>query len=537
MPTHTLPRGAALVLASVSLVTAACAPATRPEPGPAAVTAAPAAIYLGRPYNAPPPIHTGADGVLRARLTADTGSFRADGADRPAVMYNGTMNPPVLRMSPGDSVDMHVTNAMPAGYQPYTAWTNYHYHGFNVPSMPPADNVVFIRIPQDSTYNYRFSLGDSIPQGMHWYHPHPHGISQMQLQRGLSGAIAVGDVLGQAGYDSTAIAERFMLIRDFSWYTDGPNPWASCWGPNYPYTLMNGQPLTHLTMRPGETQFWRIGNVGSDRVYNLQLRGKRSGRIPFHVVARDGNLAARQYATDSLLVVPGNRFEVLVTAPAVPDTLQFWSPELDRDPTCTFPAATFAWVTVEPGAGPAPRPVALATAGSASQADTLRMLRAVARPDTFSVVFSRSTAGGTLRFLINDSVYSPSRVDRYVPIGTPQEWTLVNDDDDLHAFHIHQGDFQVVAQRDSGSVAWTPVDPNGRIDTILVPRHGAVKVRFVYTNPELAGMFVYHCHMLFHEDAGMMQNLCLYDPNSDRSPAEQCANPFGGGGHAGHGMH
>jgi suppressor of ftsI len=526
---------AALALAAAPLLATACTrpPASTPAPGPAAQ---PQAIYLGRPYAAPQPIHS-SGGVFSTRLVADTGSYVADGQPRPTVMFNRTMNPPVLRMSPGDRVDMRVMNAMPDSAQSYTAWTNYHYHGFNVPPMPPGDNVVFIEIGQDSSYQYQFPLSRDIPQGLHWYHPHPHGISQMQVQRGMSGVISVGNVLGEAGYDSAAIAERFLLLRDFSWYTPDAGPWNACWGPNRPFPLMNGQPLTHMTARPGETQFWRIANVGSDRVYNLQLRGKKSGRLPFHVIARDGNLSAVEYDTDSLMIAPGNRYEVLVRAPATADTLQFWSPALDRDPTCTFPAVTFANVTVDAGA-PRMQAVAFETEGSSVQADTMRMLREVARPDTFTVVFSRYASGDTLNFLINDSVYSPTRTDRTIAVGAPQEWTIVNDDDDLHAFHIHQGDFQVVAQRDSGSAVWEPVDPNGRIDTILVPRHAAVKIRFVYTSAQLAGMFVYHCHMLFHEDRGMMQNLCLYDPNSGKTPAEQCANPFssgsGGGMHGGH---
>jgi FtsP/CotA-like multicopper oxidase with cupredoxin domain len=252
-----------------------------------------------------------------------------------------------------------------------------------------------------------------------------------------------------------------------------------------------------------------------------------------------------EYDVDSIMLSPGNRWEVLVTAPAVTDTLQLWTPPLDRDSEgCTFPPATFAYVTV--GANQqllgAPRAMAFDTEGSEAQRDTIRMLRAATNPDTFTVIFSRKTVGNNTAFLINDSVYSPTRTDKTIPINQVQEWTVINDDFDLHAFHIHQGDFLVVAQRDSGSTVWEPLPPNGRIDTIMIPRHGAVKIRFVYTDPRLAGMFVFHCHMLFHEDRGMMQNLCLYDPNSGKTPDQQCANPFasmggmGGGGHGGHVM-
>ncbi|HYH83369.1 MAG TPA: multicopper oxidase family protein [Longimicrobium sp.] len=486
---------------------------------------------LGAPYNAPAEVRTGAGGVFRAAITASDGGLLGGGRTMPTVVYNGRINADVLRMDPGDSLDIVVRNALrpdSANYK-FVSWTNFHYHGFNVSPMPPADNVTFIRIGRDSSFHYQFRLPQSISPGLYWYHPHPHGISQMQVQRGMSGPISVGNVLEKVGY-SSYIPERFLMFRDFS-YVGTNSPTASCWGPsNVPYPLMNGQPLTHMTMEAGGTQFWRIANVGSDRVFNLKVRNTRGGRMQFRVIARDGNAVAEQYVTDSIYLVPGNRWEVLVKGPILPtDTLELYSEAVRRDAGCVMPRVTFAWITSFRFLRSPAAPVALTMLGSPEQADTIRMLREAVTVHRDTMNFTQNPDS----FFINKVTYNPNRIDKTIAIGEVQEWDLNNDSNDLHAFHIHQGDFLVVAERDSGSTAWRPVTRKERLDTVFMPRGGGVRVRFVYTDPRLAGLFVYHCHMLFHEDRGMMQNLCLYDPDPNKGPASaQCANPSGGG----HGM-
>ncbi len=492
--------------------------------------------YLGAPYNAPREVRTGQGRVFHDNIVARDGILRAAPGDTPRVMptvvYNGRINADLLHMDPGDSVDIVVRNSLrpDSANSGFVAWTNFHYHGFNVSPMPPADNVTFISIGRDSSFHYTFGLPLNISPGLYWYHPHPHGISQMQVQRGMSGPISIGNVLRKVGYPDN-IPERYMMFRDFSYVGTNPPALASCWGPNVPYPLMNGQPLTHLTMAPGETQFWRIANVGSDRVFNLKVRSIHGGRMRFRVIARDGNAVAEQYVTDSIYSVPGNRWEVLVMAPSATDTLELYSEAVPRDAGCVMPRVTFGWITVGGtrlrAAGPR---VAISTQGSPEQADTIRMLRQAINIHRDTLNFTQNPDS----FFINGITYNPNRIDKTIAIGQVQEWDLNNDSDDLHAFHIHQGDFLVVAERDSGSTVWHPVVRKERLDTVFLPHGGGVRVRFVYTDPRLAGLFVYHCHMLFHEDRGMMQNLCLYDPA--KGPASgQCANPYGTGG--GHMMH
>jgi suppressor of ftsI len=93
-----------------------------------------------------------------------------------------------------------------------------------------------------------------------------------------------------------------------------------------------------------------------------------------------------------------------------------------------------------------------------------------------------------------------------VPLGNIEEWTIRNDSDDLHVFHIHQIGFQVV------EVNGKPVPFTGYVDNVLVPERGEVKLLMPFTSRLILGRFMFHCHVLRHEDNGMMANIEVYDP-------------------------
>ena len=97
-------------------------------------------------------------------------------------------------------------------------------------------------------------------------------------------------------------------------------------------------------------------------------------------------------------------------------------------------------------------------------------------------------------------------MDVRVPLGNIEEWTIRNDSDDMHIFHIHQIGFQVV------EINGKPVPFTGYVDTVLVPERGQVKLRMPFTDRVILGRFVFHCHVLRHEDLGMMANIEVYDP-------------------------
>jgi FtsP/CotA-like multicopper oxidase with cupredoxin domain len=119
-----------------------------------------------------------------------------------------------------------------------------------------------------------------------------------------------------------------------------------------------------------------------------------------------------------------------------------------------------------------------------------------------TVVFSEGeTADGKDVFYINGKTFDPDRLDTRVRLGAVEEWTIRNESDELHDFHIHQTRFQLV------EVNGTPQPLDGYYDTVNVPVRGEIKIIIPFTDPVMVGKFVYHCHLLSHEDKGMMATI------------------------------
>ena len=192
---------------------------------------------------------------------------------------------------------------------------------------------------------------------------------------------------------------------------------------------------------------------------------------------------------------------------------------------------TFGALAVETGPQGDPNPeVQLATldisgAPVDSAALQARLLRPADSPDTIGntpaevaalpitrrrvVTFSETADGNT--FFIDGRQYDPGRDDITVTLGDVEEWTLRNVSGERHVFHIHQLDFLVT------TVNGQPVPPDSLNDVIDLPYAqngvaGEVKVIIPFTDPIMVGRFVFHCHIVGHEDAGMMANLVVLAP-------------------------
>jgi FtsP/CotA-like multicopper oxidase with cupredoxin domain len=248
---------------------------------------------------------------------------------------------------------------------------------------------------------------------------------------------------------------------------------------------VNGALNPTITLRPGETQLWRIGNVGADLYYLLTLDGHR-----FYEVARDGHRLARLVPQEQLLLPPGARAEVLVQA-AGPGTYALRTAGFDTGPQGNhYPGAVLATVRVAGGAvTPIALPEKLLPVADLGGAVTGRR----------TIVFSESADGDT--FFVDRRTFDPNRIDTRVALGAIEEWTVRNESGELHDFHIHQTHFQVT------EVNGVPQRFDGYQDIVNVPVHGEVKVIIPFTDPVIVGRFVYHCHLLSHEDKGMMATI------------------------------
>lgn len=461
--------GAALI--AVVLLGSACSPQRRDSGGhsttPAAPTMAPGTG--GQPFTQPEELRS-ANGVLRVTLTAEERAVTIAGETVRGRVFNGSFVAPTLRVRPGDRLEITLVNKL-------AQMTNLHTHGFHVSPQANSDNV-FRMVHSGQTASYVFELSRSFSPGTYWYHPHMHGDVESQIFGGMSGVIIVDGLSRYLPADLRGVAERTISLKDFQ-NEDGAIP-ASNIDSNAPTTrVVNGLVHPTMTIRPGETQLWRLANIGADIWYQVALSQHR-----FHVIAEDANPVGPVWEADSLVLPPGKRYDVLVQGgPAGQFTLetQAFNQGGDQYPRRTLAAVAASGTQVKAAA----LPVTFAPFDDLSTATVTRKRR---------VVFTEEDASN--KFFIDGKQFNPKRIDQLVGLNGVEEWTISNETSELHPFHIHVNDFQVT------SVNRRPHQARSWADVVPLPIKGEVVVRMRFTN--FTGKYVFHCHIVGHEDLGMM---------------------------------
>jgi suppressor of ftsI len=489
-------------------------------------------IVQGCISNPPPTIHDGfpesdvrasENGVLETTLRASYSPVTLNGHTYTTMHYEDSVPGPTLVVCPGDTLIVHLENDL--GNAP-KAWgptpptlhapggqgqlTNLHVHGLHVSPRGNSDNV-FLSIAPKWELTYTYHIPEDEPPGMYWYHPHRHGFVESQVYAGMFGAIYV-----QGGLDELPgvrdIPTRTMIINSLqlgkarkvtsrakSSATRPPLvvPTAKSSTAKSPY-LINGTIDPTIDIAPGELQRWRILNANDNAMVRLSLP-----HGTFYVLANDGITLQRISPQKTLLLGPAERREVLVRGgPA--GTYELTSDAFRQFQGGRVPAATIATVSSKGSRrhDPLPGPVL---------DRHVEDLRGAKIAQHHRIVYTeKQVRGGNFEFLINGKVFNPNRVDQVMTLGQVNEWTLVNRTTEWHTFHIHVNDFQVTSvklhRRVPGvspggvrDVAPGEVDPE---DTVKMPPESTVKM---LTRPtDFTGKFVFHCHMLFHEDHGMM---------------------------------
>jgi len=436
-----------------------------------------------------PPALTSSGGTLTTTFRAAVSEVDIAGQKVQSILYNGLFVPPTLRIQPGDTTNITIINA-------FDNPTNLHHHGANVSPQNNSDNVFVSIEPGDPPYLQQVFYPPDHQPGMLWYHPHVDGYVESQTYAGMSGAIIVGDILAPFP-QLQGIKERIMLLKDFQ-NIDGQIPGGgglvgiidSDAGTT---RTINGQVNPTIKIRPGETQFWRIGNVSADIYYRLKL----DGHILYEL-GHDGNRNNQLVPLEEIVMPPGSRTEVLVRGGAS-GMYQFrtlyYNQGADGDQYPEVPLATLI------SEGPAETPVPLPTKEQFPPVEDLRT-QPIAQQRT--MVFSENPDTG--QFFINGLQYDVNRIDVQSTIGTVEEWTIQNVAQEEHVFHIHQLDFQVI-EMNGKAVPFV-----GHQDVVNLPVGSTVKVLIPFTKPVIAGEFVFHCHILAHEDLGMMQNIVVNPP-------------------------
>jgi FtsP/CotA-like multicopper oxidase with cupredoxin domain len=412
---------------------------------------------------------------------------------------------------------------------------------------------------------YRYQVPLNMTEGLYWYHPHVHGEVQAQMLMGLSGAIIV-EGPREAAWQRAGIRERVLIVRQTQ-DLDAGRPQAAAMTaapttPPEPSTRMkhapnavdtadellctrnagidaislNGTPiplgdvpdaaLAHWQLPENQTEFWRILNAATDAFLDLSLIDEHGAALPIEVVATDGSalsedsgtLLPPEKTTESQFVPPGGRLEILIHPP--PRGTKAYLVTHAVDTGCAgdrlperrlavieaSPATTAPAVPIEPA-----RPANMFRGLIARRTDHRRVIALAEYPrpgsdDQVDFYIAERRPGAVLKpYMMGD------RPAITVRAGTTEEWVIENWTNELHAFHIHQVHFRVL------DVNGEPMLHPALLDVVNVPyasatgyhskegpiRPGRVRIKLNFPR-ELAGDIPFHCHLVDHEDNGMM---------------------------------
>jgi suppressor of ftsI len=411
------------------------------------------------------------DGVLEVTLTASISETTVAGKTVVTGNFNGMFPGPTWQAAPGDTIKVRLENNL-------EDFTNLHTHGFHVSPLDNGDNV-FVSIEPGTTFDYEYQIPDNHPSGMFWYHPHPHGITEEQNTSGMVGSIIITGGLdhipGIAG-----LTQRHMFIQLNQFAENGQQVPIAEQTPDQKILLVNGQYQPTISIAPGETQRWSFSNAMSNNFCLLSLEGHA-----FNVIAKDGNPYGAVESHEQFLLSPAERVEMLVQAQPTPGTYELrqlqWGVADQAEPD-----RLLATVVIE---GEPVTPETLPT-----QLIPYGDLRDMPIDNERTFMFNPAPAPWYQ--LINDTPFDPDVVNVTVKLGTLEKWTIVNTTTDIHPFHIHINDFQVTA------INGEDVDAPSLADVVSVPANGSVEI--LHRFEDYIGKFVFHCHILMHEDAGMM---------------------------------
>lgn len=389
----------------------------------------------------------------------------------------GTVPGPMLRAKQGDTVIVHFQNELP---EPTTV----HWHGLRLPAPMDGSTSTQPKIDPGGTFEYRFTVRDA---GSFWYHPHVS--AEQQIEKGLYAPFVV-----EGGVVPDVSADRYFVLDDVKvdaagQLAQGSDELDAMMGRQGNVLLVNGQRLPELAVKVGARERWRFVNSANGRYFNLSLPGHS-----FLVIGWDGGLLPEPYSAETLLVAPGERYEVLVTfAGSAGDRVALRTSYYDRGHNMPDPGPKdlLSLALTSPSRStPAPLPEAWGSFTS---------LGATAATPSRSFVLRETETPNGVVFSINGESW-PFNSPVVVRQGGLEIWEIQNEAEMDHPFHLHGMFFEVL------SVGGAPALRQGWKDTVNVPMFSTVRFAVRY---EPLGTWMFHCHILEHAEKGMMGDLMV----------------------------
>jgi FtsP/CotA-like multicopper oxidase with cupredoxin domain len=462
---------------------------------------------------------------------------------------------PTLRLYPGDTLVLNLANritanpgeadAMPGmdmggaasgggdgdcqGGTMVSTDTNLHFHGLNIPPVCHQDDVINTVVQTGSApFQYKFQIPENEPPGLYWYHPHPHGFTTTQVEGGAAGALIV-EGIEKVAPEVAGLKERVLILRQQFYNQNSWIPGPFQFTLNFQDSVPELFPLPLIAMEPNKKEFWRFLNASTQAFVRVAVRYRAPQAL--ELISLDGvPLSKPEYVT-TILVPPAGRAEFIVPGPEPGGLGQLMTAGVETgalgNPNPSAPIANI--ITTDGATGTEILPASSRNGSSVTQrfAGLQDAVPSAYRKLYFSELFVSPNI--TKYFITVDGQtpksYNPNEPPAIVTqVGAVEDWTIENRALEMHAFHIHQLHFLLM------DVNGKPVANPALRDTIQIPAwtekgpYPSVTLRMDFRDPETAGMFVYHCHILDHEDGGMMAKI-LVKPADGQASATMPKGP------------
>ena len=458
-------------------------------------------LHFNRRLPIPPLIDAAKQGnAVKLKVTSGRHAF-VNGKPTRSYGYSGPVLGPVIRLRRGDEVEMTVENALDVD-------TTVHWHGLQLPGEVDGGPHQAIKAG-GGTWRPRLKIDQ--PASTAWFHPHPHHDTARQVYMGLTGLIMIDDDSdARLGLPHTyGFDDLPLILQDRSFDSDGSlmydlDPLTIQYGLRGTSIIANGVASPVAQVPSGLV---RLRVLNASNAQNLELRF--SDRREFHVIASDAGFLSAPVAIKQLRVSPAERFEILVDfanrKPVVletgPDTVMGIFGAVSQDDAAAFvpimrfePTATIGTVK--------DLPARLVEPAAADREKAVQRRQFVL--DSGICGGKRPTEMGMLPGLcINGKTHDMGRIDVETKLGTLEVWEIVSVGM-AHPFHVHGASFRIL----SLGGAPPPAHLAGWKDVVLVEDKAELLVAFNHPATR-EHPFMYHCHILEHEDAGMMgQYVC-----------------------------
>ncbi|MFC4472118.1 multicopper oxidase family protein [Streptomyces xiangluensis] len=457
------------------------------------------------------PSRVKADGtkVFDLEMRAGEKEFRS-GQRTKTWGFNGDHLGPTLRAERGDKVEVRVRNTLDES-------STVHWHGMHLPARMDGGPHQMVR--PGATWTPYWKIDQ--PAATLWYHPHPHGRTEQHVQRGLAGMFLLDDDKSAAlplpkkyGVDDLPVIVQDVKF-DGAEFDHGRGLMQNV-GFLGDRTMVNGTLDPHREVRD-ELVRLRLLNASTARTYSFGFDDNRR----YTQIATDGGLLERPVQTERLQLSPGERAEIVVRMRAG-----------ERTTLRSFPQDNYgdAWNTRFGGADDSFDILQLRAAEALRPSPALpQKLGELEVPDGSDAVRARHF--DLKKSGINGRKMAMDRIDETVTRGTTETWTVRNTNGMPHNFHVHDVQFRVLEV--NGKIP--PPHLRGAKDTVFLPNGTTMKLALRFEGPaDPDTPYVYHCHLLYHEDEGMMGQFAVVEKGQRAGRPDAGGADGGRDAHAGH---